>query len=464
MAAVAGATVVVLGVAGGAIAFAATRGPSAAAKRTHAAQVARAHAAAEAAAIRTAQQRLLAELRISPASGTTNVPLDSTVTVIPGSGTLTAVKVVTSSGSALSGALSPSTGQWASTGSLQPSTSYTVTVSLTGDGVSVNQTSTFTTLTPAVTVEATVFPSSGMTVGVGQPIVLYFNRDVLTTAAQKAIISRLTVTMSNPVPGGWYWFSEHELHFRPQNFWPAHENVQVAGDLGGIDISSGRWTAGSVSDSFSVGDARIAYANLQSEEMTVTLDGKTLYSFPISGGRPQYPTMNGVHLVMDRESVVHMVSSTVGIPVHSPNGYDEYVYDDVHISDSGEYVHAAPWSVGSQGVTNVSHGCINLSPAHAQTYYDFSRVGDIVEVTGSPRPPVWGDHGVMDWSGPAWSQWTPGKVVSSAPPPTTTTSTTAAPTTVVPTTATPVQGATATTAAATTATTGPPATTTTAKP
>ncbi len=427
VAAIAGSGVLILGVAGGAIAFAATSGPSPAQKRAHAAQVAHAHAVAEASATRTAQQRLLAELRITPASGTTNVPLDSTVTIAPGSGTLTSVKVTSGSGTALAGAIS-STGQWVSSGSLLPSTSYTITVTLSGGGVSVNQTSTFGTLTPAVTVEGSVYPDPGMTVGVGQPLIVGFNRDVLSTAAQKAIVSRLTVTMSTPVPGGWYWFSEHELHFRPQSFWPAHETVSVAGDIGGIDIGNGRWTAGTVTGSFSVGDARISYANLQTEEMTVTLNGKTLYTFPLSGGRPQYPTMNGIHLVMDRESVVHMVSSTVGIPVHSPNGYDEYVYDDVHISDSGEYVHAAPWSVSSQGVTNVSHGCINLSPTHAQTFYDFSRVGDIVEVTGSPRPPAWGDHGVMDWSGPAWSQWIPGKVVSSSPPPTTTTtSTTAAP-------------------------------------
>ncbi len=119
--------------------------------------------------------------------------------------------------------------------------------------------------------------------------------------------------------------------------------------------------------------------------------------------------MDGVHIVLDRSSVVRMDSATVGIPVNSPNGYNELVYDDVHISDSGEYVHAAPWSVGDQGLTNVSHGCINVSPANALTFFNFSRVGDVVEVIGSPRPAVAGDHGVMDWSTP-WSQWTPATV------------------------------------------------------
>jgi len=138
----------------------------------------------------------------------------------------------------------------------------------------------------------------------------------------------------------------------------------------------------------------------------VTLNGRTIATYPISGGKPTDPTMNGLHLVLDRESVVRMNSATNGIPVNSPDGYDELVYEDVHISDTGEYVHAAPWSVNNQGRVNVSHGCINLSPANAAAFFDFSRVGDIVVVTGSSRPPVVGDHGVMDWDAP-WSQFAP---------------------------------------------------------
>jgi len=149
--------------------------------------------------------------------------------------------------------------------------------------------------------------------------------------------------------------------------------------------------------------------------MTVTVAGQAIAVFPISGGKPKDPTMNGAHIVLDREHVVHMVSSTVGIPVNSPDGYDELVYDDVHISDSGEYVHAAPWSVASQGVTNVSHGCVNLSPADAHTFFLFSRVGDVVLIQGSPRPPELGDHGVMDWD-TGWTSFTPATVIAAGPP------------------------------------------------
>ena len=150
--------------------------------------------------------------------------------------------------------------------------------------------------------------------------------------------------------------------------------------------------------------------------MTVSDNGRLIATYPFSGGRDMYPTMNGVHIVLDRESVVHMVSSTNGIPVNSPDGYDELVYSDVHITDSGEYVHAAPWSVDSQGRDNVSHGCINLSPADALAFFGFSRVGDVVWVVGGPRPPAQGDHGVMDWE-TKWSDWTPAVVRNMFPPP-----------------------------------------------
>jgi lipoprotein-anchoring transpeptidase ErfK/SrfK len=264
-------------------------------------------------------------------------------------------------------------------------------------------------LTPTYLIGATAFPTDGMTVGVGQPIVINFDHYVRTATGQAAALPRIKVSMSKPVPGGWHWFSLDELHFRPATYWPTGEKVTVQANFDGWDAGLGRWGHGQIDETFSIGSARISVANLATDQMTVTLNGATVATYPISGGRQQYPTMNGTHIVLDRQSVVHMVSSTVGIPVNSPNGYDEYVYDDVHISDSGEYVHAAPWSLSSQGVTNVSHGCINMSPANALTFFNFSRVGDIVQVVGGPRPPTYGDHGVMDWTTP-WSQWTPAVV------------------------------------------------------
>ena len=46
-------------------------------------------------------------------------------------------------------------------------------------------------------------------------------------------------------------------------------------------------------------------------------------------------------------------------------------------------MHAAPWSVAQQGNTNVSHGCINMSTERAAWFFNFSQVGDVVEIHNS---------------------------------------------------------------------------------
>jgi len=399
------AGVVILG-GGGAVAAVATAGPSAQQVQEQRAKLAAAEARAAAASRQAEVAKLLASVSVTPVSGAAGVSPASPVTVVSTYGALASVKV-TGGSSDVSGVLASDHYKWTSSGDLDPGTAYSVEATIAApDGVEAKQVTSFTTMKAAQTVSATLFPYGGMTVGVGEPVIVHFNRAITTAAAQQAALSHFSIAESDPVPGGWHWFSPYELHFRPQNYWPTGEHVTVTSNLAGWDAGSGRWGTGQVTASFVIGDSRVSIANLASEKMTVYLNGAMIATYPISGGRPQYPTMSGIHIVMDKEHVVHMVSSTVGIPVNSPNGYDEYVYNDVHISDSGEYVHDAPWSVGSQGVTNVSHGCVNLSPTDSLAFFNFSQIGDVVQVVGSPRPPATGDHGVMDWSSD-WSQWTP---------------------------------------------------------
>lgn len=414
----AGVVVLVLGGTGAAVAVLASQ-PSAAEVAAAKARAAAEKQAAETAAHNAAVGRLAAALVFSPSNGAKSVQPDAPVTVSSSEGALSSV-TVSAGASTVSGNLSPDHTKWTSTDGLQPGTTYSVAATVQGPGgITAQRTASFSTVTPTATVTNTLFPYGGMTVGVGEPVIVRFNHSV-PASSQQSVLSHFTITESNPVPGGWHWFSPYELHFRPQNYWPSGEQVSVVSDLNGWNAGDGRWGTGRVSANFVIGDAHISVANLSSDRMTVYNNGAVVASYPVSGGRDQFPTMDGIHIVMDKEPVVHMVSSTVGIPVNSPAGYDEFVYQDVHISDSGEYVHDAPWSVGSQGRTNVSHGCINLGPNDSKSFYDFSRVGDIVQVTGSPRPPVGGDHGVMDWT-TAWNLWTPGTVLSSNPAPSTTT-------------------------------------------
>ena len=346
-------------------------------------------------------------ITVNPGNGVTGVPLDAPVTVTAKTGRLASVEVADAAGTNLVGTLDPTGTSWTSSQPLEASSTYVVNVLVTRPGSpTARARARFTTVTPAALVSTSLWPDNGLSVGIGQPIVVKLTQPVTDPAARQALLARLHVAASAPVALGSYWFSPTELHLRPQTPWASGTRISVSADLDGWNAGGGNWGRGSDAVQFSVGDARVSTADLSTHKMTVTDNGRVVAVYPISAGSPTYPTMNGVHIVLDRQSQVHMISSSVGIPVHSPAGYDETVYWDVHISDSGEYVHAAPWSVSSQGSQNVSHGCVNLSPTNAQQFFGFSRVGDIVYVVGGPRQPVPGDHGVMDWTTP-WPAWTP---------------------------------------------------------
>ena len=153
---------------------------------------------------------------------------------------------------------------------------------------------------------------------------------------------------------------------------------------------------------FRIGERRVSVVDVRTHRMKVTSGGRTLRVLPVSTGRERYPTTNGVHFVLEKTPVKLMDSSTVGIPRNSPGGYYQRVAWSVRISNSGEFVHAAPWSTGSQGRANVSHGCVNLSTANAAWFYRLTRRGDVVEVRGSPKRPGT-SFGVADWN----MSWTP---------------------------------------------------------
>ena len=69
----------------------------------------------------------------------------------------------------------------------------------------------------------------------------------------------------------------------------------------------------------------------------------------------------------------------------------------MRLTNSGEFIHAAPWSVGSQGYANVSHGCTGMSTENAGWLYSISRRGDVVEYVGTDRP-MEPDNGYGDWN------------------------------------------------------------------
>jgi lipoprotein-anchoring transpeptidase ErfK/SrfK len=345
-------------------------------------------------------------LTVDPPSGATGIRPDAKVTVVANRGRLASVHLIDSGGNEVAGTLAPFGRSWTSTATLYLARGYKVTAEITGVKNTktkrpVVRTSAFSTIRPAGLLGPQITPGDHQTVGVGQPIIVHFNSPV---ANRNAITGLLTVSMSKPVDGAWHWFGPKEVHYRPKDYWPPGEQISVVAKLTNVEAGNNIWGEVDRTVNFAIGDAHVSTVDTDAHTMTVTTNGAVVRTLPQSSGREKYPTMSGVHVVLDKAQHVVMDSATVGIPVNSPDGYKEDVFWNVAITDGGEYVHAAPWSVGAQGSRNVSHGCVNLSTSDATWFYNFSRPGDIVTVVGSSRAPSSSDPGTMDWNIP-WEQW-----------------------------------------------------------
>ncbi len=225
-------------------------------------------------------------------------------------------------------------------------------------------------------------PVNGSMVGVAKPIYITF---AVPIANRKLAEDAVHITSNPPVPGRFYWVSDTQLRWRPQDFWPANTVVNI--------------DAGGTKSSFRTGDYLVATVNDKTKTMEVMRNGKLEKTFPVSMGRPdgKHETKNGTYYVLEKFADMTMDSSTYGVPVNSPEGYKLKVQDAVRIDNSGVFVHSAPWSVAQQGSSNVSHGCINLSPANAKWFYDNFGSGDPVVIKGTGGGWYNQPDGASDW-------------------------------------------------------------------
>jgi lipoprotein-anchoring transpeptidase ErfK/SrfK len=327
------------------------------------------------------------KLAITPVNGTGDVPPDGPIVVKVADGKIQNVTVSTTKGVKVEGQTNPAGTQWQSRWALEPATSYQAMVTGLGqDGKTQTLTSNFTTLKAKKTIAASVVaPNAGEKVGVGMPVILHFDKAV---ANRDQVEKNLEVRSTVPVVGAWHWLDDQSLVFRTKQYWPVNTKVRVVGHLAGAQAAKNAYGAKNIDLNFRIGDSHITVASATSHSQVIKKNGKIIRRMPLSmgrGGIRKYTTTNGLHLTMDKEYLTVMDSSTTGCGPGCSDYYREDVYWTVRISDSGEYEHSAPWSVGSQGSENVSHGCINLSPSDAIWFWNFSYRGDIVKVTGTDR-------------------------------------------------------------------------------
>ncbi|SPM31519.1 L,D-transpeptidase [Mycobacterium terramassiliense] len=347
---------------------------------------------------------LVPKLTSSVNDGAVGVTVDAPVTVSVADGVLGSVTMVNENGRSIGGQLSPDGLHWSTTEQLGYNRRYTLSVKALGLGGAATRQMTFQTSSPAHLTMPYVSPGDGEVVGIGEPVAIRFDENIADrAAAQKAIV----ITTNPPVEGAFYWLNNREVRWRPEHFWKPGTAVDVAVNTYGADLGDGMFGEDNVKAHFTIGDEVISTADDTTKMVTVRVNGEVVRTMPTSMGKDSTPTANGIYIVGGRFKHIIMDSSTYGVPVNSPNGYRTDVEWATQLSYSGVFVHSAPWSVGAQGHTNTSHGCLNVSPSNAEWYYDHSKSGDIVEVVHTVGPTLPGTEGLGDWNVP-WPVWKAG--------------------------------------------------------
>ncbi|MFC9331088.1 Ig-like domain-containing protein [Kitasatospora sp. NPDC057015] len=330
-----------------------------------------------------------------------------TVTAEPGT-RLTDVTVSGPDGRLVAGELSEDQRSWQSTGHLKAATGYTVRIAADdGKGGRGETTSSFSTVAAQRLLTAQLGPdSSGSGVyGVGQPLTVKLSEPVKDQAARQEVEGALRVVSQPAVVGAWYWVDDQNLHFRPKDYWPANASVALSFDGEGVRISDGLYGGAPATLALKTGDRVESVVDAGTHELTLTRNGQLVRTIPVTTGKPGFSTRNGIKVVLGQEREVRMSGESIGIAAGSSESYDLQVQWATRVTWSGEYVHAAPWSVASQGVDNVSHGCTGMSTENAKWFYEQTRVGDLVQVVnskGAGMEPF--GNGFGDWN-LTWEDW-----------------------------------------------------------
>ncbi|NIH87519.1 L,D-transpeptidase [Amycolatopsis granulosa] len=343
-------------------------------------------------------------LAVVPPAGAVDVAPGEPVSVKTTDGKLTEVTLRNPEGVAVPGVLSPDGRSWEFAEGLGYGKQYALTVVAVGaDGKPVTSTSAFTTVAkPRRTISVSLNAQEGETVGVGMPLIFTFTSQV----ADRAAAERALRVVTEPVTeGAFRWTGDSTVIWRPKDYWRPGTKISVDAAIYGKPLGGGAYGLEDRSAHVTVGDKVVVVADGASHRATVSVNDAEVRTLPISMGKPGHTTPSGTYTVMSEHEGYTMDSGTYGVPADTPGGYRTFVKYAVRLSNSGIFYHSAPWSVGSQGRRNVSHGCINLSNDNAKWLMDLSKKGDVFTVVNSGGPQLEPTDGWSVWqlSWPAWT-------------------------------------------------------------
>lgn len=352
------------------------------------------------------QQASIAKITTSPrlTSGTLISPL-TPVAVSVAAGRLTQVALNGPAG-AVSGTMSDDATSWTSASeSLGYGASYRITASAVDRiGLTTTLTGTFETVSPTTFLGFVTSPHEGAVVGVGLPLQVTLDHAVVGEVYQAELARRLAVSADGrALEGAWRWAGDQALTYRPKTYWPGNATVVLSAPLNGVQFGPDLWGVGDRDITFSTGPSMISFVDMATHQLTVTKDGATVRTIPITTGKPGFWTRSGIKVIEDKERARVMDAATGGTATTDPEYYRLRVEYAMRVTDSGEFLHAAPWSVAAQGHVNVSHGCTGMSEVNAKWLFENSLIGDVVVYAGTSRM-MEPDNGIGIWniSWPAW--------------------------------------------------------------
>jgi len=257
-----------------------------------------------------------------------------------------------------------------------------------------------------MTIES-IAPLDRTTVGVAMPISIVFAKPVKADA-RAGIEQQITLTTSVPMQGAWHWFSERRVDFRPTTYWTPGTTVAMVASFTHVGDGYGRYGTATYTRNFTIGDDIETHVYVDQHKTVVTQNGQVIRTMLSDAGNPTFPTWDGTMAVVGKAAKVRMTSCSVNITCDpkNPNFYDLTLPWDVQITWSGTYLH---YSTGdpNPGHSYGSHGCVHLSWADSQWFYNLSKPGDPVTITGSPRGLAAGDNGYADYN-VSWTDWLAG--------------------------------------------------------
>ncbi|WP_165444672.1 L,D-transpeptidase [[Pseudopropionibacterium] massiliense] len=289
---------------------------------------------------------------------------------------------------------------WTPSKALELNTEYRLTATAS-DGTA--KEASFKTVSPGSAETTFKLPYLDDNMGVGMPAYVKFSR-AIPKEYRASIEEHAKVTVTPAQEGAWGWISDTELLYRPKEYWKPGTKISLDLRWLGVQATENTWLKKDVPGTFSIRDvSRVIKVDIANYTTTIVDNGETVKTLPSTTGKEDFVTRSGTKLILEKYDSLKMDSETIAIPSGSSEAYNMDVQYAMRVTWTGEFIHAAPWSVSSQGKANVSHGCVGLSTDNAGWLYEGTSIGDVVEFTGSERK-MEPSEGLGVWLY-SWDEW-----------------------------------------------------------